>query len=144
MAVYDALERKTAGCIRGSISNASHLGQTIVLKSMQDDNYMAEKEEKFKVLKNRVRRLKEILADSRYKEAWDVYPFNSGYFMCIRLKSVDAETLRLHLLEQYGVGLISMGESDMRIAFSCLEESDILELFNIILQGVEDLKGMNV
>jgi len=64
--------------------------------------------------------------------------------MCIRLKSVDAETLRLHLLEQYGVGLISMGESDMRIAFSCLEESDILELFNIILQGVEDLKGMNV
>ena len=144
MAVYDALERKTAGCIRGSISNASHLGQTIVLKSMQDDNYMAEKEEKFKVLKNRVRRLKEILSDSRYKEAWDVYPFNSGYFMCIRLKSVDAETLRRHLLEKYGVGLISMGERDLRIAFSCLEEGDILEFFNIILQGVEDLKGMNV
>lgn len=143
MAVYDALERKTAGSIRGSISNASHLGQTIVLKSMQSENYIEEKQEKFKVLKNRAARIKEVLSDSRYKEAWDVYPFNSGYFMCIRLKSVDAETLRRHLLEKYGVGLISMGKRDLRIAFSCLEESDILELFNIIFQGVEDLKGRN-
>jgi aspartate/methionine/tyrosine aminotransferase len=142
MAVYDALERKTAGSIRGSISNASHLGQTIVLKSMQSENFIKEKEEKFKVLKNRAGRIKEVLSDSRYKDAWDVYPFNSGYFMCIRLKSVDAETLRRHLLEKYGVGLISMGERDLRIAFSCLEESDILELFDIILQGVEDLKGL--
>ena len=144
MAVYDALERKTAGSIRGSISNASHLGQTIVLRSMQSENYIEEKQEKFKVLKNRAGRIKEVLSDTRYKEAWDVYPFNSGYFMCIRLKSVDAETLRLHLLEKYGVGLISMGKRDLRIAFSCLEESDILELFNIIFQGVEDLKGLNV
>jgi aspartate/methionine/tyrosine aminotransferase len=142
MAVYDALERKTAGSIRGSISNASHLGQTIVLKSMQSENFIKEKEEKFKVLKNRAGRIKEVLSDSRYKDAWDVYPFNSGYFMCIRLKSVDAETLRRHLLEKYGVGLISMGERDLRIAFSSLEESDILELFNIIFQGVEDLKGL--
>ena len=143
MAVYDALERKTAGSIRGSISNASHLGQTIVLRSMQSENYIEEKQEKFKVLKNRAGRIKEVLSDTRYKEAWDVYPFNSGYFMCIRLKSVDAETLRLHLLEKYGVGLISMGKRDLRIAFSCLDESDIPELFNIIFQGVEDLKGLN-
>jgi aspartate/methionine/tyrosine aminotransferase len=138
MAVYDALERKTAGSIRGSISNASHLG----LKSMKSKNFIKEKEEKFKVLKKRAERIKEVLSDSRYKDAWDVYPFNSGYFMCIRLKSVDAETLRRHLLEKYGVGLISMGERDLRIAFSSLEESDILELFNIIFQGVEDLKGL--
>jgi hypothetical protein len=94
------------------------------------------------VLKKRAERIKEVLSDSRYKDAWDVYPFNSGYFMCIRLKSVDAETLRRHLLEKYGVGLISMGERDLRIAFSSLEKSDILELFNIIFQGVEDLKGL--
>ena len=139
--VYDALERKTAGSIRGAISNASHLGQTIVLKSMQDDNYMAEKEEKFEILKNRAIRVKEVLSDSRFTDAWDVYPFNSGYFMCIRLKSVNAEALRVHLLKKYGVGLISIGEKDLRVAFSCLEENEIPELFNIVLQGVEDLKG---
>ncbi|MFO7554034.1 MAG: aminotransferase class I/II-fold pyridoxal phosphate-dependent enzyme [Desulfobacterales bacterium] len=137
--VYDALEKKTAGCIRGSISNASHLGQTIVLKSMRGDRFMAEKEEKFKILQSRACCIKNVLSDSKYKEAWDVYPFNSGYFMCLRLKTVNAETLRLHLLEKYGVGLISIGDSDLRIAFSCLEESDIPELFDIILKGVKDL-----
>jgi len=142
-AVYDALERKTAGSIRGSISNASHLGQTVILRSMLGDNYTEEKEEKFKILKNRSKRVKEVLLDPRYKEAWDVYPFNSGYFMCIKLKSVDAEALRLHLLDKYGVGLISMGKTDLRIAFSCLEENEIPELFDIILKGVEDLKVNN-
>jgi hypothetical protein len=59
--------------------------------------------------------------------------------MCLRLKTVNAETLRLHLLEKYGVGLISIGEKDLRVAFSCLEESDIPELFDIVLKGVKDL-----
>ena len=141
--VYDALEKKTAGCIRGNISNASHLSQSIVLKSMQDQRYLSEKAEKFKVLNSRAQRVKEVLQNPKFKDAWDVYPFNSGYFMCIRLKSVDAETLRRHLLEKYGVGLISIGEKNLRVAFSCLEENDIPELFDIILQGVEDLKPLN-
>ena len=50
-----------------------------------------------------------------------MYPFNAGYFMCIRVKGVDAEKLRLHLLEKYGVGVIAMGATDIRVAFSCLE-----------------------
>ena len=61
--------------------------------------------------------------------------------MCVRLKDLDAETLRLHLLDKYGVGLISVGKRDLRVAFSCLEENDIRELFNIVLQGVNDLKS---
>ena len=137
--VYEALEKKTAGCVRGNISNASHLGQSIILRSMQDHRYPAEKNEKFEILKKRAQRVKTVLEDFKYKEAWDAYPFNSGYFMCIRLRSVDAETLRRHILEKYGVGLISIGEKNLRIAFSCLEESEIPELFDIVLQGVKDL-----
>lgn len=137
--VYEALEKKTAGCVRGNISNASHLSQTIVLRSMLSDEYPAEKEEKFIILKKRAERVKEVLTDPKYKDAWDVHPFNSGYFMCIKLKSVDAEKLRVHLLDKYGVGLISMDDKNLRVAFSCVEESDIKELFDIILQGVEDL-----
>ncbi len=137
--VYEALEKKTAGCVRGNISNASHLSQSIVLRSMRSDEYPAEKEEKFMILKKRAERVKEVLSDTKYKDAWDVHPFNSGYFMCIRLKSVDAERLRVHLLDKYGVGLISIDDKNLRIAFSCVEESDIKELFDIILQGVQDL-----
>jgi len=136
---YDALEKKTAGCIRGNISNASHLGQSIVLKSMRNENFMTEKQDKFDILKKRANTVKIVLADVKYQDAWDVYPFNSGYFMCIRLKTVNAERLRVHLLETYGVGLISIGDENLRVAFSCLEENDIQELFDIVLQGVHDL-----
>ncbi len=137
--VYDALERKTAGCIRGNISNSSHLSQSIVLRSMQDKNYQAERQSKFELLRTRAETVKSVLQDPKYASAWDVYPFNSGYFMCIRLKSVKAEELRVHLLDNYGVGLIALGEHDLRAAFSCLEESEIKILFDIVYQGVQDL-----
>ncbi len=137
--LYDALERKTAGCVRGNISNASHLSQSIVLRSMQEENFQAEKQEKFELLKSRAQKVKSVLADPKYASAWDVYPFNSGYFMCIRLKSVNAEKLRVHLLDNYGVGLIALGENDLRVAFSCLEVSEIRTLFDIVYQGVQDL-----
>ncbi|MFP3999206.1 MAG: aminotransferase class I/II-fold pyridoxal phosphate-dependent enzyme [Desulfobacterales bacterium] len=137
--VYDALERKTAGCIRGNISNSSHLSQSIVLRSMQDKNYQAERQSKFELLRTRAETVKSVLQDPKYASAWDVYPFNSGYFMCIRLKSVKAEELRVHLLDNYGVGLIALGEHDLRVAFSCLEESEIKILFDIVYQGVQDL-----
>jgi aspartate/methionine/tyrosine aminotransferase len=135
-----ALEKKSAGCIRGNISNASHLSQTILLKSMADENYEAYKKEKFDLLKNRALKMKEVLKDPKFKEAFDVYPFNSGYFMCIRLKDVNAEALRLHLLDNYGTGLISIGDNNIRVAFSCLEESDVETLFDIILNGINDLR----
>jgi aspartate/methionine/tyrosine aminotransferase len=140
-AVYDALERKTAGCIRGTISNASHLGQSIVLKSMQNEHYPAEKSEKSATLKARAERVKAVLADPKYAQAWDVYPFNSGYFMCLRLKTVDAEDLRKHVLDQYGVGLIATGGKNLRVAFSCVDEPQIQALFDTVLQGVKDLEG---
>ena len=138
---YDALERKTAGAVRGSISNASHLSQEMVLKSLQSKSYLSEKEEKFQIMKARAQEVKKVLADPKYAKAWDVYPFNSGYFMCLKLKTVDAEPLRVHLLDQYGVGLISLGKTDLRVAFSCLEKEDTRELFDIVFQGVEDLRS---
>jgi aspartate/methionine/tyrosine aminotransferase len=138
---YDALEKKTAGAVRGSISNASHLSQEIVLKSMQSEDYRTEKNEKFLIMKERAQEVKRVLADSKYAEAWDVYPFNSGYFMCLNLKTVDAEPLRVHLLEKYGVGLIALGKTDLRVAFSCLEKEDIKELFDTVLQGIKDLES---
>ena len=136
---YDALEKKTAGAVRGSISNASHLSQELVLKSLQSDAYLAEKQEKFEIMRDRAAEVKRVLANAKYADAWDVYPFNSGYFMCLKLKTVHAEPLRVHLLNKYGVGLIALGETDLRVAFSCLEKEDTEALFDTVLRGVEDL-----
>ena len=137
---YNALERKTAGGVRGSISNASHLSQEIVLKALKSKDLNAERQEKYQIMKERAQEVKRVLADPKYQQAWEAYPFNSGYFMCLKLKETDAEVLRLHLLEKYGVGLISLGKTDLRIAFSCLEKNDVQELFDIILKGINDLK----
>jgi hypothetical protein len=82
----------------------------------------------------------EVVRQERYRESWDVYPFNAGYFMCIRVKGVDAEQLRVHLLDRYGVGLISIGAHDIRVAFSCLEEGDVEPLFEIVHKAINDLR----
>ena len=137
--IYEALEKKTAGCVRGSISNASHLSQRLVLLSMQSSSFQNEKAEKFEILKSRAERVKDVLKDPKYNDVWDVYPFNSGYFMCLKLKTVDAEKLRRHILDTYGVGLIAIGERNLRIAFSCTEEEDIPEIFEIIFKGIKDI-----
>ncbi len=90
-------------------------------------------------MKGRALQVKKVLGNVKYADSWDYYPFNSGYFMCLKLKRVDAETLRVHLLDKYGVGAISIGKTDLRIAFSCIAQEDIAELFDLIYQAETDL-----
>jgi len=139
-AVYQALEKKTMGAIRGSISNTTHISQTLLLKAMQSPEFLPESEQKVALLKARALKILEILKEPKFEEAWSVYPFNSGYFMCLRIHGVEGEVLRSHLLDRYGVGLIATGGNDVRVAFSCIEEEDLEDLFEIIYQGVMDLR----
>ncbi|HEX7056419.1 MAG TPA: aminotransferase class I/II-fold pyridoxal phosphate-dependent enzyme [Bacilli bacterium] len=138
-ALLGALEQKTMGIIRATISSGPHPSQTFVLKALQSPQYEAQKQEKFAIMKGRANRVKEVLDSGKYDDVWDYYPFNSGYFMCLKLKTVNAEKLRQHLLDAYGVGTIALGETDLRVAFSCIEEKDVPELFDIIYQGAKDL-----
>jgi len=139
-ALFEALEKKTLGAIRSGISNSPHPSQSIVYKALESPSFPEEKRQKFEALKARCLKIKEVLKNPKYAEAFSVYPFNSGYFMCIRLKTVEAESLRKHLLSEYGLGVISMGKEDVRIAFSCLEVDQIEEVFDTIYQGIKDLE----
>lgn len=138
---YDALERKTAGDIRGTVSNASHLSQSIVRKSLQTPSITAEREEKVGILRRRALKVKEVVDDPKYADAWQAYPFNSGYFMCLALKTVGAEPLRVHLLDTSRVGLIATGEHDLRVAFSSVDEENLPALFDFIYQGIKELEA---
>jgi len=137
--VCEALEAKTQAIIRATISNSAHPSQTFVLRALESPALAQQKKEKYKIMEGRALKVKEILNSGKYAEYWDYYPFNSGYFMCLKIKGVKAEELRLHLLERYGVGVIAIGESDLRVAFSCVEEEDLEELFSLIHQGMKDL-----
>jgi aspartate/methionine/tyrosine aminotransferase len=50
--LYEALENKTAGAIRGNISNISHLSQSLLLNVYLNNDYEAAKQRKFSILKN--------------------------------------------------------------------------------------------
>lgn len=135
-----ALEQKTLGIIRATISSGPHPSQTFILKALQDPNFEAQKEEKFQIMKGRANKVKQLLDTDQYQDAWEYYPFNSGYFMCLKLKDVSAEDVRLRLLREYEVGTIALGAHDLRVAFSCIAEEYLEDLFNLIYQAVQDVK----
>lgn len=139
-----ALEQKTMGIIRATISSGPHPSQTFVLKALQSPEFRKQKLQKFDILKRRANLVKQVLRNDKFSEVWDYYPFNSGYFMCLKLRNVNAETLRVHLLDHYGVGTIALGETDLRIAFSCIEESNIEELFEIIYQAAQEMEKIEL
>ena len=139
-AVHTALEKKTMGSIRGGISNSPNTTQSAVARLLKNPATAAQRKEKRDILCARANRTREVLDNEKYSDAWDVYPFNSGYFMCVKLKGgVDAEELRVHLLDKYGVGVISSSSTDIRVAFSCLEEGQVEEVFDTLLEAWTDL-----
>jgi len=137
--LFTALEKKVSGEIRGVMSNCSMLSQQAVLRSVKSAGFFAERAAKKEILQARAREVRRVLADPRYDGVWTPYPFNSGYFMCLKLKKTSAETLRKALLEKYAVGAIATAERDLRIAFSCVEKENIKELFDIIYQAASEL-----
>ncbi|MDA8440908.1 MAG: aminotransferase class I/II-fold pyridoxal phosphate-dependent enzyme [Peptococcaceae bacterium] len=130
--VLAALESKALGIMRGTISSGPHPSQTFVLHALQSPEFKTQRQAKCATIKRRANKVKQLLAKTKYHTVWDYYPFNSGYFMCLKLKRVNAEQLRLHLLVQYGVGVIALGNTDIRVAFSCVEEHELDELFELI------------
>ena len=117
----------------------SQLSQTLVEQALGSSSIVEERKAKCEILRVRASKVYDVVNDPKYAESWDVYPFNAGYFMCIRVKGVDAEELRVHLLEKEGVGLISIGSTDLRVAFSCLELDEIEPLFEALHKAVQEL-----
>jgi aspartate/methionine/tyrosine aminotransferase len=140
-AVYEALENKTAGAVRGNISNISHLSQSLLQKVYASENYDQSKVEKFKILHSRYEKIKLVLTDPKYMRYFTALPFNSGYFMCIELKDgLVAEDVRKILLEKYSTGVIVFGNL-IRIAFSAVPEEKIAKLVENIHSACQDYLG---
>ncbi len=140
-ALYKALEDKTAGLIRAVISNVTQPGQSIVLKALSDPDFRRQQAEKVALLKARAAVTAKECRKSEFADAWDVYPFNSGYFMCLRVKGVEAEAVRQKLLDDHGVGAIALGKTELRIAFSCLTEAQIPGVFTAAAAAVRAVRG---
>jgi len=140
-AAYKALEDKTAGLIRAYVSNISNPGQSVVLKALNDPDFRPQQAEKVATLRKRAEVTATECRKAEYADCWDVYPFNSGYFMCLRLKGADADAVRMRLLGDHGVGTIALGKTDLRVAFSCLTEAQIPGVFSAAAKTVRAVRG---
>jgi aspartate/methionine/tyrosine aminotransferase len=139
--LYAALEEKLGGAIRGSISNSSNLGQTMLLAAYADAKYEQERIEKFNVLRRRFEKMRDLLASHpEYKEYFVPLPFNSGYFMCVRMLAGNAEEIRSLLIKNYSTGVIAQGDC-LRLAFSSTPLGEIGQLFENIYRAAQDIAG---
>ena len=137
--LYEALENKTAGAVRGNISNISQLSQSLLQSVYSHPNYLNSKKEKFEILKSRYAVLKETFKNAKYAEYFEPVPFNSGYFMCVSLKKgLVAEQVRLQLLNNYSTGVIVLGDV-IRLAFSAVPQSKLPQLVENLYNACKDL-----
>jgi len=137
--MYEALENKTAGAVRGNISNISQLSQSLLYKVYSAPTYEQSKKQKFEILKNRYKILRDELNKPEYSEYFTPLPFNSGYFMCVEpKKGLVAEEIRKHLLEKYSTGVIVLGNV-IRLAFSAVPQNKIPQLVDNIYNACIDL-----
>ena len=138
--LFHALEQKTAGLVRSTISNCPALSQHLVAKALANPDFYAQRAAKAAVMEKRCRRVAETLAaHPEYAEHFVAYPFNSGYFMCVKILRHPAEAVRRQLLDHYATGGIAIGECNFRIAFSSLEEEQIPQLFDNLHRACKDL-----
>jgi aspartate/methionine/tyrosine aminotransferase len=133
------LDAKVRGAIRSGISNVPQLSQTLVERALAASSLDEERKEKRETLRARAEKVHAVANDPRFRESWNVYPFNSGYFMCVQVKGAKAEAVRLRLLDEYGIGVIATGPSDLRIAFSCVEVEQVEPLFEALHKAIQEL-----
>ncbi|SFF08817.1 aminotransferase class I/II-fold pyridoxal phosphate-dependent enzyme [Sunxiuqinia elliptica] len=136
--LYGALEAKTGGAVRGNISNAANVSQSLLLSAFENEAYHAQKEAKFEIMNTRYQAVKEVLKDDKYQQYFTALPYNSGYFMCVQLaEGLDGEQVRQILIEKYSIGLINLNNV-LRVAFSAVAASDVKELFEGIYNACKD------
>jgi aspartate/methionine/tyrosine aminotransferase len=139
-ALYSALESKTAGAIRGNISNAANISQSLLLSAFESQEYVDQKVAKYNIMQKRYDTVKSTLQDEKYKEYFEALPYNSGYFMCVKLaEGLNGDEIRQVLIDKYSIGLISLGNV-LRIAFSAVAAADVKEMFEGIYLACKDCK----
>jgi aspartate/methionine/tyrosine aminotransferase len=136
--VYEALTQKVMGAVRSSVSNSSMLSQSLLLEAMRSPVYSEEKRRVLTMLRGRYQRSREIL-DS-LSGPLRVLPFNSGYFLCFDAAEVGAERLRQKLLQEEGIGTISIQDRFLRVAYSSVDVEKLEALYAAIMQAASALR----
>jgi aspartate/methionine/tyrosine aminotransferase len=137
---YDALIKKLMGLIRSSVSCSTTISQSLVSKIYAAPDLPAQKAEYFTMLKRRYQKVRAFVDEKKGHPVLEALPFNSGYFMSFRCNGINAEALRVKLLEERQIGTIAIDVRTLRIAFASIDEDLIDAVYTEVYAVAEKLR----
>ena len=136
----DALQKKTLGAIRCTVSNCDRPGQSLLLKAMKaGDARERDKGALFTEMQKRYSAVHKAVSRHAGEKTLTPYPFNSGYFMAFDTNGHDAEELRKHLLEKYQIGAINIMGRTLRLAYCSVELEGLDEVVDTVYKAAGEL-----
>jgi aspartate/methionine/tyrosine aminotransferase len=122
---------KCMGLIRSGIGSPVAISQYLMEIELADERHEAEFEKMRLVLARRYTILKEALA--KPVPHWTVFPFNAGCFCLLALRpGLDADAIRQQLIAEESVGVVSHGDTYIRLAFCSMKEEAIVPLIEAL------------
>ncbi|MGN0740743.1 MAG: aminotransferase class I/II-fold pyridoxal phosphate-dependent enzyme [Treponema sp.] len=135
---YSALITKLMGIIRSSVSCSSTPPQSLLLRALKDAETEKQKQEYRKILEERYAIVRNFV-NTHSCSCLKPLPFNSGYFMSFEVIGKDAEVLRKKILQEYGIGTVSIDSKTLRVAFSSIEKEKLENVYTTIYKAAEEL-----
>jgi aspartate/methionine/tyrosine aminotransferase/drug/metabolite transporter (DMT)-like permease len=139
----DALEEKLMGELRSTVSSTSTPAQTLLLKALEGGEYRRDKAAARDLLEARYRRVRSTL-DRLVREHPGralPLPYNSGYFVCLRLPRGGADAARRRLLEREGIGTIAFGDELLRVAYAAVDIEGLEPMLEAIYRTLGESGG---
>ncbi len=133
-----ALQSKLLCVSRGTVGSPPGPSQALVLDALRDPNLEANIADRVAVLKSRCLALRSLLAEHANPRVTP-YPFNSGCFALLGLDpSIPAEELRLRLLNEYDLGVISIPSVNaVRLAYCSIAEETLPTVVERLMTAVD-------
>ena len=138
---YNTLVTKLMGAIRSTVSCVNTSAQHIIIRALQDERTPGERAVYKDMMYKRYIAVKDYVTRNAEHPVLKPLPFNSGYFMSFLCKGISAEALRKELLSQHGIGVISLGEQCLRVAYSSLDEEQIPSVYGTIFDCAAKMAG---
>ena len=137
-AQYTALVTKFMAAIRSSVSCSSTPSQSLVMHALNDEAHNKQKIECRKMLKRRYDLVRKFV-NTHTSKVLEPLPFNSGYFMSFHVSTGKAEEIRKALLKEKGIGIIQIDSHTLRVAFSSIDEDEIVSAYTSIYNVADAL-----
>ncbi|HVS02948.1 MAG TPA: aminotransferase class I/II-fold pyridoxal phosphate-dependent enzyme [Thermoanaerobaculia bacterium] len=138
-----ALESKVKCLARATLGSPVATSQMLLLQGLEAADAAAQVERIRLLLAERYRALRQALAGVD-PALLRPLPFNSGCFALLELPvelGLAADRVRLHLLAHHDTGLVSIGDSYLRIAFCSVAAAALPEMVRRVERGVAELAG---